>query len=334
MELPAISVIIPVRNEGPFIAQTLRAIIAQDYPKDLLEILVVDGMSEDHTVAAVESLATSCGSLRLYPNPARISSAARNIGVRNSTGDIVLFIDGHVHIGNDQILKQTARLMHDRNVSVLSRPQFLETPGNAPLQNTIAYARRSWFGHGLDSTIFLNRDAYVGPASSGAAYRREVFEQVGYFDEHFDASEDYEFNYRLQLAGYKSFTSPALAVYYYPRATFRGLFRQMYRYGLGRFRLARKHPSTISPASLAPAVLTLGLAFLPMAVATRTLPMPIALLSMVYPLFVVLFALRIAFHKGAAHFPPLLLVFPTIHVGLGIGYLAGFLETVASRRFK
>ncbi len=51
------------------------------------------------------------------------------------------FLDGHVHIDNDQILKRTAQFMHDRDVSVLSRPQFLETPDNTRLQNAIAYAR-------------------------------------------------------------------------------------------------------------------------------------------------------------------------------------------------
>ena len=149
--------------------------------------------------------------------------------------------------------------MKEKQVSILSRPQLMDTPHNSFFQRAVSLARNSWIGHGRDSTIYSREDAYVDPGSSGASYRREVFEKVGYFDLSFDACEDVEFNYRCAEAGFRSFTSMKLAVYYYPRTSLRGLFRQMRRYGAGRFRLARKHPETLSITTLFPALLVLGL---------------------------------------------------------------------------
>ena len=80
------------------------------------------------------------------------------------------------------------------------------------------------------------------------------------YDESFDACEDVEFNTRVAAAGYKAYTDPRLSVYYEPRSSFRGLFRQMMRYGIGRVRLARKHPESASLSQWAPAVLVAALA--------------------------------------------------------------------------
>ena len=80
------------------------------------------------------------------------------------------------------------------------------------------------------------------------------------YDESFDACEDVEFNTRVAEAGYKAYTDPRLSVYYEPRNSFRGLFRQMMRYGIGRVRLARKHPESASMSQWAPAVLVAAIA--------------------------------------------------------------------------
>ena len=126
-----------------------------------------------------------------------------------------------------------------RDFEALSRPQFLDTPENTFFQRAVSLARKSAVGHGLDSTIYTDKDMYVDPSSSGASYKKSVFDEVGYFDERFDACEDVEFNYRVHKSGRRSFTSLALAVYYYPRTGIRSLFKQMKRYGVGRMRLAR-----------------------------------------------------------------------------------------------
>jgi glycosyltransferase involved in cell wall biosynthesis len=320
--LPKISVVVPIRNEARFIAKTIGYLQKQDYPPDKMEILVVVGDSTDNTAEIVQEIAAADSRVRYLHNPRLWSSAARNIGAREATGDIITYVDGHTYIDNDQLLKSIARLMSEKNVSVLSRPQFLETPDNTVFQQAVALARRSMFGHGPHSTIYTKEDKYVNPASSGASYKREVFEKVGYFDESFDAAEDYEFNHRVAQAGYKSFTSLDLAVYYHPRDSLIGVLRQMMRYGQGRMRLARKHRDTLGLATLAPPAFTLGIFFTPFFWILA--PRLSAFVDLLYGLYFLALAgssIAIAVRHG---FPFLFLAPPiylTIHLGLGLGFL-------------
>jgi succinoglycan biosynthesis protein ExoA len=331
-DLPLISVIVPVRNEEKFIARTLQYILKQDYPDDKLEVIVVDGVSDDKTAAIVEEIAAGDPRVKLLSNPKRLSSAARNIGAKAARGDIITYIDGHVYIDNGRLLKDVAGIMGDRKVSVLSRPQFLDTPGNSFFQQAVAAARKSIFGHGLDSTIYTREDKFVDPDSSGAAYRREVFEKVGYFDEDFDAAEDWEFNYRVGRAGFKSFTSFRLAVYYYPRKNLVGLFRQMKRYGIGRFRFLIKHRRGLSSGTLFPVLFVMGLIILPLLSLISGLGTVLLGIFLGSYLAIDLFFSIIASIKNNFRFlivlPPIYFI---IHAGTGWGFISEALRRLTGK---
>lgn len=330
--LPTISVILPIRNEERFIGQTLNYLLSQDYPIDKLEIIVVDGESTDETVAVVKKIAAGDSRIRLINNPRKLSSAARALGASSATGDIVTFIDGHTYIDNDQLLKNTSRLMSEKDVSVLSRPQFLDTPENNFMQRAISLARKSPLGHGLDSTIYMAEEAFVDPSSSGASYRKEVFGQVGNFDERFDACEDVEFNYRVAKAGYQSFTSSLLAVYYYPRESLGGLFRQLKRYGVGRFRLARKHPATLSLGTLIPPAFVVGIVGLAVGAFLSSVVAPLfAAAAGIYLGATIMVSALIASRHGFGYFLSLPPIFWTIHWALGWGFLAELGRTCLGR---
>jgi len=330
--LPKISVVIPIRNEARYIERTVRYVREQDYPGDKLEILVVVGDSVDDTAAIVQEIAAQDPLVKYFHNPRSWSSAARNIGIENATGEIVTFIDGHTYIDNDQLLRNTARLLEEQNVLVLSRPQFLDTPENSHFQKAVSLARKSLVGHGLDSTIYNDRDEAVDPVSSGATYSRKVIDKVGPFDERFDACEDVEFNYRVHKAGFGSFTSLKLAVYYYPRGSLRALFRQMTRYGMGRFRLACKHPDTLSPGTLVPFLLTVGLPLLAIASFLHPALRYIFLAAVgLYALMVIPSSLVVAARHGWSFFFVLPPIYLAVHTGLGYGFLKELTRTVFGR---
>ncbi len=331
-EWPRISVILPIRNEERFIEQTLHYILGQDYPPARLEVLVIDGESTDRTRQIVEKVAANHANVRLLNNPQRLSSAARAIGAREATGEIITYVDGHVYIDNPNVLKHTAVLMHTQNVSVLSRPQFLHTPHNSRFQDAVAWARRSLLGHGLDSTIYMEQDGFVEPGSSGASYRREVFDQVGNFDERFDACEDVEFNTRVANAGFRSFTSMKLAVFYFPRETLGGLFRQTRRYGQGRCRLARKHPSTLGVGTLVPFALISSPALIGLAgLIHASLWLAGGCVIAFYLLAIVLTSVGIAAKRGWKYLPALPAIFLVIHVGLGWGFGVELWQTATGK---
>ncbi len=328
---PRISVVLPIRNEAKFIARTIKYLQEQDYPRDKLEILVAVGDSNDDTADIVRRIAAEDARVKYLHNLKQWSSSARNLGAKAATGEIVTYVDGHTYIDNDQLLKNTARLMTENDVQVLSRPQFLETPDNSRFQQAVALVRKSTLGHGLDSTIYTEQDMYVNPASAGASYQREVFTRVGYFDEEFDASEDYEFNYRVALAGYRAFTSLKLAVYYYPRQSLGGLFKQMARYGTGRMRLARKHPDTLGVGTMIPPLFALGLV---------ALPLLSLLTSAFWVLFLILYGLYLAAVIGSSagialrHGASYLLLAPPIYVAVHLGLGYGFLRELLIGRYR
>src|SRR4051812_44773787 len=85
---PRVSVIVPVLNEERYIGDCLRTILTQDYPRDLMEILVVDGLSTDHTREIVQSLARQDNRIHLVLSPRRRTPFSMNMGVAAATGEV------------------------------------------------------------------------------------------------------------------------------------------------------------------------------------------------------------------------------------------------------
>ena len=258
-DIPFISVVLPVRNESERLPSLLAALEAQDYPCDCFEIVVADGRSTDETRAIVLAAAEQSGmAIRLVDNPGIRSGPGRNAGIQAARGDIILFVDGHCSIPSNKLLRDTVAIFKETGVECLCRPQPLVAPGASQMGRVIAAVRESWLGHGRDSLIYdMDFAGFVDPTTSGATYRREVFERIGPYDEDFDACEDCDFNLRVRKHGYKAYTDPRLAVFYEPRANLKGLLKQMMRYGRGRVRLMKKHPDYVSFSQFAPLVLLL-----------------------------------------------------------------------------
>jgi succinoglycan biosynthesis protein ExoA len=355
--VPFITIVMPVRNEAGFIGETVSQLLSQDYPNERFEIIVADGMSDDRTRDIVTEISREYSQVRLMDNPGRRSSAGRNVGFKNGRGDIFLVIDGHCFIPDNQLLQNVVACFEKSGADCLGRPQPLDPPGLSAFQQSVALARGTWLGHGGDSLIYGQFEGYASPASNGAVYKRCVFDLVGYVDEHFDACEDLEHNYRVEKAGLKAYTSPKLTVRYYPRESLPALFRQMVRYGRGRFRFVRKHPDALTVNQLVPAGFVAGLfllitacfsealgllilasmrdraialpgvgeiGFLQMGVVVTFSHWIVLILTLLYALYalILLFeSLRIAVSKGGRYLPILPLIFFTIHFGLGFGLL-------------
>jgi succinoglycan biosynthesis protein ExoA len=327
--LPFISVVIPVRNEEAHLSAVLESLLGQDYPRDRYEILVADGDSTDGTSRVVEKIASvSATRVRLLSNPLRWSSAGRNVGVRHSSGELVVFVDGHCHIPSRTLLRDAAATFERTGADCLCRPQPLNMEGNNFFQDAVAHARATALGHGRDSTIYDTEfEGLVNPCSAGAMYRRTVFERVGYYDESFDAAEDVEFNYRVFKSGLVSYISPRLEIRYQPRASLGALWRQMVRYGRGRFRLIQKHHDAFSISQLVPAVFLLWLVVGVIAsLVSRPLSLVFGVPLAIYVAVVLYFSLGMGRRHGVAYLLVGPLIYPAIHLGLGAGFLAEALQ--------
>ncbi|MEZ4388848.1 MAG: glycosyltransferase [Candidatus Krumholzibacteriia bacterium] len=320
---PDLTIVIPVRNEAAHIRSVLAQIFAQTLAPERYEVLVVDGFSEDGTRSIVREIAIEHPNLYLLDNPQFISGAARNVGVLHAAAPYVLFIDGHCRLESPDLLA-TSLAAFERGERCLSRPQPLASEGVTAFQTAVALARSSWLGHQVGSQIFSDQDHHCSPLSAGCGYERGFYASLGGIDEAFDAGEDLEFNLRVRDAGVQALHSRLFAVTYMPRGSWWALFRQLYRYGYGRARMARKHPGTTSALAMALGLMSLGFVLLPLAGLAWTPAMHLWLGSLgIYAAVSLAVGSWAARGRGVGIAARVALCFPAIHLGAGLGHLSG-----------
>jgi prepilin-type processing-associated H-X9-DG protein len=320
---PALSVILPVRNEAPHVGAVLSQLAGQTLDPARYEVLVVDGASEDGTGGIVLAFAASHPNVRLLNNPRGLSSSARNIGAEHARSAYILFVDGHCQIESPRMLEAVLEAF-ERGERCVSRPQPLIAGEGDSFQMAVSLARSSWLGHNTGSKIYSDQALHCSPLSAGCGYQRALFLELEGIDEDFDAGEDLEFNLRVHRHGVTAYHANEFAVGYHPRDSFRALFRQLYRYGFGRARMALKHPRTFSPLAIGLALLGLWLFVLPLAglVWPQVLG-PWLLVSGGYALATGLLSAWLAKGRGLRMWLGVWSCFPAIHLGAGFGYLMG-----------
>jgi len=334
-KLPFITVAMPVRNEERFIAETLNALLTQDYPIDRYEIIVADGQSTDYTRNIVRQIAQSHPQVMLLPNPGLLSGSGRNVGFQNGKGDFFLLVDGHCKIDNNHLLRNVVECFEKSGAQCLGRPQPYIVSGEPNMQRAIALARSSWLGHATDSFIHSAKEGFVSPLSVGCAYKREVFEKIGFVDEAFDACEDLEFNYRVEKAALKTFFSPKIAIYYFPRENISGLSTQLIRYGEGRAKFIFKHPETINLDIFIPLFFLGGVLLGPLfAFISKYFLFVYFAALLLYFSIVSIESLRLSRGDGFRFGLNLIIVFFVIHMTLGLGLIKGGCRIVMTWLFK
>lgn len=213
--LPLVSIIIPCRNEEKFISKCLDSILSQDYPKEKMEILVVDGMSEDRTKEIVEGYLKRYSFIRLLENPKKITPAAMNIGIKNSKGEIIIKMDAHTLYEKDYISKCVKYLEKSGADNVGGVLKTLPSK-NTLFVKAIAYCLSHPFGAGTSYfRIGSKTPKWVDTVAFGC-YRKEIFEKIGLFNEEMAKTEDFELNWRLRKASGKILLVPDIVAYYYP----------------------------------------------------------------------------------------------------------------------
>ena len=227
--LPMVSVIAPCRNEARFIENTLNSILQGDYPADRMELLVVDGMSTDGTREIVQKMAAKNTRIKLLDNPARIQATAMNIGIKAAHGEYIVRIDCHSTFSPDYITKciEVARRTGADCVG-----GYMETlPGSdTTVASAIAAATSSRFGVG-NSAFRTGGPEQQTDALPFGAFRREIFNRIGLFDERLVRNDDTELYGRIRKAGGRMVVSPEIRLKYYNRSTFAGLWQQAFNRG-------------------------------------------------------------------------------------------------------
>ena len=176
---PLVSVIMPVRNEAAYIERSLGTVLAQDYPADCLEILVVDGLSTDGTREAVLAHAAQRPGLRLLDNPGRIAPAALNVGLSQARGEIVVRVDGHCEIAPDYVRRCVEHLQagfEGAPIEAVGGP--IERGTERGGAGAIGLAVSSWVGRGGSDFLTIDCRGQLGERGALPAGARRTQECV------------------------------------------------------------------------------------------------------------------------------------------------------------
>ena len=316
-----VSVVMPVRDEGAFIERSLGAVLRQTYEPTALEIIVADGMSTDGTREIVERLRRERPLLRMVDNPRGIVATGLNRAIAAARGSVVVRVDGHCEVAPDYVAKCVAHLDAGEADGV-GGP--VETVGETPIAQAIAAAMSSPFGVG-NSAFRTRKDltAFVDTVPF-PAYRREVLEREGPYDEELVRNQDDEYNYRLRSYGGRVLLARDVNSRYYSRATLRSLFRQYFQYGYWKVRVLQKHPRQMMPRQFVPAVALFGLVASVLAGLFSRWPLVLVLgAASVYALAALWAAARALRGRSKMLLPAVVAAFAVLHVSYGAGFWRG-----------
>lgn len=225
-----VSVIIPCRNEAGWIARCLDSIADNDYPKDRLEVLIVDGMSDDGTREIVEDYTARYPYMRLLDNPKKITPSALNVGIETAKGDIIMRMDAHYEYQPNYIKKLIAWL-EESGADNVGGLVVMKPANDTAIARAIAVAVCHPFGVGnAYYRIGTSKPRWVDTVPFGC-YRKEVFDRIGRFDEELVRNQDIEFNLRLRKLGGTILLVPDIVIHGQARGSLSKLWRMYYQYG-------------------------------------------------------------------------------------------------------
>lgn len=228
---PYVTVVLPCRNEERHIARCLDSILANDYPKDRMEILVLDGMSEDRTREIVEGYSERHPMIRLVDNPEKHIPTAMNLGIQKARGETIIKMDGHSTFQREHISLCVAyqEKYGAENVGGVCKM----TPGAG---TTVAEAIVLGLGHRFGSgnagiKVGVRKPTWSDTAAFGC-FKKEVFSRIGFFDERLLSSSDMDMNMRIRAAGGRILLVPEIVVNYYADSNLRAFWRHNFADGV------------------------------------------------------------------------------------------------------
>jgi succinoglycan biosynthesis protein ExoA len=327
----SISVIVPVRNERSNVDSFVSDLAAQDF-EGSLEVLVADGASEDGGIERLRAAARDTGlPLQVIENPAGWVSPGLNACIRRARGDLIVRLDCHSRYPADYLRRCAEASEQTGAWNVGGR---LVPTGTTTIERAVACAMDSPFG-GIGWTRFGGNGRVETDTVTFGAFRPEVFERVGLFDETLVRNQDDEFNMRLRAAGGRIVLDPAITVVYRPRGSFGGVWRQYFEYGLWKVPVMLKHRRIATLRALVPLAFVLGSGGL-LATAPHSRPARRVLVAewLVYGVLGVSFAAHGVRRRNEPWtlLPGVLAAFPTFHLAFGSGQAVGLLRALRRGR--
>jgi glycosyltransferase involved in cell wall biosynthesis len=325
-----VSIIIPCRNELPYLKNFLDSIIRQDFPRHEFEIIVAEGKSDDGTREFLERYQTNNLNIKIIDNELKIVSTGLNKAIKIAQGEIIIRMDVHTEYAPDYIKQCVAELeqTHADNVGGPAR-----TKAEGYIQQAIQLAYHTPFGVGGARFHDVYHEGYVDTVTYGC-WKKSTLERIGLFDEELVRNQDDELNLRIIQAGGKIWQSPKIISWYHPRNSLSALFKQYVQYGYWKVRVIQKHkiPASIRhlvPGGFVGALIILSI-FSPL---SATLFQILKGLVAIYMSLNILASFIACGKNPNIRFLPIMpIVFSVYHFGYGYGFLRGVEDFVILRK--
>ncbi|MEA2023393.1 MAG: glycosyltransferase family 2 protein [Actinomycetota bacterium] len=312
---PAVTAVMPARNEERTIAAAIESLLAQAY-EGSLDIVVAVAPSTDRTLEIVTDMATGTERVTVVENPVGTTPAGLNAAIAAATGEVIVRCDAHAEIPDGYVAAAVHALQETGAVNVGGVQNAV---GIGLMQRAIAAAMSSPFGVG-DARFHMGGEAGFVDTVYLGVFRRDALDAVGGYDETLIRNQDYELNYRLREAGGGVYFDPSLRVMYRPRSSLGGLWKQYFEYGRWKRVVMRRHPGSARWRQfIAPAfVVGLGLSGLAAVTSHRKLAAIVPGSYAVATITATIVELSRNEDRAALLLPA---VFPTMHVAWGCGVL-------------
>ena len=319
-----VSISIPCRNEEKYIAKCLDSIINCDYPKDKLKVFVSDGLSDDNTIAILLKYEKKFSFIKMLVNEKKTTQFALNLGLKAADADIKIILGAHSEISPDYIKKCVNAFQISEEIGCVGG--ILENVIEDEVTSVISKAMSSSFGVGNAHFRTGNANGYVDTVAFGA-YKKEVFEKIGYFDEDLVRNQDDEFNFRVLKNGFKIYLSQKIKSKYYVRASFKKLYKQYYQYGYWKVYVNTKHKTVTTLRQIVPAAFVVYLfgGLLTSFLINKLMPLYLFGL-IIYLVFAFIFASKKS--EKLAEMLKIVFTFFILHFSYVIGYLEGIVNFV------
>jgi glycosyltransferase involved in cell wall biosynthesis len=326
-----VSIIMPCKDEEKFIGKCLDSIMANVFPKERLEVLVIDGRSSDRTKEIVQQYSDKYPFIKLMDNPGIIQTPGTNIGIKASKGNVIIRMDAHVGYP-EAFISKSVQYLEESGGDCVGGFLVTKPSEETATAESIALALSHPFGVG-DSyfRIGINQPKVVDTVPFGC-YRKKVFDKVGLFNENLNRTDDIEFNLRLKRAGGKILLVPDIVSYYYARSTLMSLAKQNFGNGFWVLYSLRFVKLPFSLRHLVPFFFVCSLlGSLVISLLYQPFIYLLALISGLYLCLNLIVSCSLSLRNGVKYFPLLVVTFLTLHVSYGLGSLSGIFKLLLSR---
>ena len=320
-----VSIIIPTRNEELFIINTLNSIMSQDYPSNLVEVIIADGDSDDKTKSLIEGYIIDHPNVILINNPERVVPFALNYAIEIATGEVIVRLDAHSKYPKNYVSRLVTELANTNADNVGG--VWITTPANDGVVATaIALATSHPLGIGDASYRLENAEIKEVDTVPFGCFPREIFDKIGNFDTDLIRNQDDEFNGRILKNGGKIFLVPDVKIEYYARASMSTMAKMFYQYGLFKPLVNVKLGAAATMRQFVPPVFVL---FVLAGVLVPFLPLVLQALWSIGFVIYILISIIVSFKimRANSRFSLLFVlpwIFPLIHLSYGWGYIKGY----------